>query len=822
MFYDLIINENTNWVSNLTLYSETYNQSKHRGLEAKEDAKKKANEKIQKYYEKQKVVYEGDACAAVYNVGDEVMVKLTGKKYDLTKKKNVIRPGVIVQARIDAFLYLIQYEYNNASREDWFFVDNITCRTVQEQEQRLAMSKNKCSNNSHPQTTRKRRRSKGTATNHAKHAVMKIKEISTRKEKEQRSTASNNHKCSSKTSSEKVYDMLDKAILTHLEILNNDCLLDESVGKEIPNFDSDHARNHSQLKYIDDKNDLVQKPKDSSPAMRFDIPFFCKKMILLLSLKLQKECVICDPTVPENGGAVTGDNLTFIFLSTCTMDYFLSFIRLIFIKNYFLRDFLESAARQDNIVAKTLLEMEPSLNALDWNTARFIWAKMIDIIDRSLDEQHRSETTFRALKNKMEPDLYEWQLAQNRRIERTLRANIYINCFGSEDEFFANHIANLLQPYEYETVCSNVKCPVRRKSHKSSRLSFNVKNGNIQDQIIAEFGTRSREKCDAELNRWSSDTPLLKNFELKYLKKINIDNKENEEDESGLYVVCSGQRSLTQSKFVHTVLPPMVLVMNTDNTITTSTATRQINIQNQKYCLFAMTSHIPGHFIGMITCHDHKQDTVVDDLCKASEGVHIVSRAFYNQSNQIKCEIESSNSQQPIHRYNLRKRRHTQITNALVIDETTPISVADVEKVVDSLLKYRDKQTLENKDSMEMLMNDLCTKLPSLKSALESDLFVLRTETNVNVLIKRFSFVILYYLLNSHWPYIEKMKCFNRIKSFFHFLQGLIKCNVLVKLKTVTNQSKFEDAAKFMYIGDSGVYTVFFKTTIKKRLNSST
>ena len=60
-----------------------------------------------------------------------------------------------------------------------------------------------------------------------------------------------------------------------------------------------------------------------------------------------------------------------------------------------------------------------------------------------------------------------------------------------------------------------------------------MKNGNIQDQIIAEFGTRSREKCGAELIRWSSDTPLPKNFELKYLKKINIDNKENEEDESG-------------------------------------------------------------------------------------------------------------------------------------------------------------------------------------------------------------------------------------------------------------------------------------------------
>ncbi|CAM4818507.1 unnamed protein product [Rotaria magnacalcarata] len=74
----------------------------------------------------------------------------------------------------------------------------------------------------------------------------------------------------------------------------------------------------------------------------------------------------------------------------------------------------------------------------------------------------------------------------------------------------------------------------------------------------------------------------------------------------------------------------MVLVMNTDNTITTATGPRQINIQNQKYCLFVTINHIPGHSIGMITCHDHKQDTVVDDLFKTSEDVHIVSRVFYN------------------------------------------------------------------------------------------------------------------------------------------------------------------------------------------------
>ncbi len=56
------------------------------------------------------------------------MVKLRGRKYDLYKKNNVIR------------------QYNNRSREDWFFVDDITCRTVQEQEQRLIKATGKTSN----------------------------------------------------------------------------------------------------------------------------------------------------------------------------------------------------------------------------------------------------------------------------------------------------------------------------------------------------------------------------------------------------------------------------------------------------------------------------------------------------------------------------------------------------------------------------------------------------------------------------------------------------------------------------------------------------
>ncbi|CAF1337651.1 unnamed protein product [Rotaria sordida] len=101
MFFDVLINGNSNWVASLSSYSQTYNTSKHRGL-------------------------------------DLVMVKLSGKKFDLYKRKNIICPGVIMQTKEDDFLYLVQYEYNDRIQENWFFVDNITCRTVQEQEQRLA------------------------------------------------------------------------------------------------------------------------------------------------------------------------------------------------------------------------------------------------------------------------------------------------------------------------------------------------------------------------------------------------------------------------------------------------------------------------------------------------------------------------------------------------------------------------------------------------------------------------------------------------------------------------------------------------------------
>jgi hypothetical protein len=163
--------------------------------------------------------------------------------------------------------------------------------------------------------------------------------------------------------------------------------------------------------------------------------------------ELRKQCISCDPAVPNNGGAVTEGNLTFMFAATCTLDYFLIFMRLAFINNENFRNFLKSAAKNQNMVAKTLLKMELFLYALDWNMARMIWTKFIGVIDRAIVRQHQS-------------------------IEEKLVQNIYINCFGSQDMFFANHLSDLFQRHERQSKCNNINCPMKEETHRKSYLSF--------------------------------------------------------------------------------------------------------------------------------------------------------------------------------------------------------------------------------------------------------------------------------------------------------------------------------------------------------------
>lgn len=120
------------------------------------------------------------------------------------------------------------------------------------------------------------------------------------------------------------------------------------------------------------------------------------------------------------------------------------------------------------------------------------------------------------------------------------------------------------------------------------------------------------------------------------------------------------------------------------------------------------------------------------------------------------------------------------------------VHFSDVENFVDKLIKFYQCQISANKERFQRMINELLEKLPALEHVSESDLYVLRTEKNLIVLMKQFSFVFLYYLLLIHWPHIEKLNSFARIKTFFQFFQGLIKHNVLKKLKAVTDRSKFE------------------------------
>jgi hypothetical protein len=113
---------------------------------------------------------------------------------------------------------------------------------------------------------------------------------------------------------------------------------------------------------------------------------------------LSKLCLACDPAVPNNGGAVVREKLRFIFAATCTLDYFLQFIRYAFLNHHHFRTFLLSMAEEKDAVSTTLLEMEHPLLGLDWNMARFIWLNLVGVIDHTVNKQHRSETTFAGLK----------------------------------------------------------------------------------------------------------------------------------------------------------------------------------------------------------------------------------------------------------------------------------------------------------------------------------------------------------------------------------------------------------------------------------------
>ncbi|CAF3799544.1 unnamed protein product [Rotaria sp. Silwood1] len=155
----------------------------------------------------------------------------------------------------------------------------------------------------------------------------------------------------------------------------------------------------------------------------------------------------------------------------------------------------------------------------------------------------------------MNQNTFACQMVKYQQIEEDLVTEVYINCFGSEDAFFANHLSNLFQI---------------------------VIDGKIQHPIIAQYKTQLTEKCGNEITKWSPSTVVPPNAELKHLKKIKIlDTPEGNEEESSIYVVCAAQRASSEPKFTNFSDPIMLLIANVEATITTANVPSDIYLKDK-------------------------------------------------------------------------------------------------------------------------------------------------------------------------------------------------------------------------------------------------
>ncbi|CAF1507407.1 unnamed protein product, partial [Didymodactylos carnosus] len=107
----------------------------------------------------------------------------------------------------------------------------------------------------------------------------------------------------------------------------------------------------------------------------------------------------------------------------------------------------------------------------------------------------------------------------------------------------------------------------------------------------------------------------------------------------------------------------------------------------------------------------------------------------FNQEKNFRERIESSDNQELISRYNLRKRKLISTTEyetqqssdkttslPLIIDENTPVSIEDVNQVLNQFIEYFDDRTPKKKEEIEKLINVILNKLPMLKDVKETDL----------------------------------------------------------------------------------------------------
>jgi hypothetical protein len=74
---------------------------------------------------------------------------------------------------------------------------------------------------------------------------------------------------------------------------------------------------------------------------------------------------------------------------------------------------------------------------------------------------------------------------------------------------------------------------VQINAKKSNFFLFSVIDGKIKEAIIAQYNIEHTTSYGSEIAKWSPNIPIPTCAELKYLNKIKIMDKENNEDESG-------------------------------------------------------------------------------------------------------------------------------------------------------------------------------------------------------------------------------------------------------------------------------------------------
>lgn len=81
----------------------------------------------------------------------------------------------------------------------------------------------------------------------------------------------------------------------------------------------------------------------------------------------------------------------------------------------------------------------------------------------------------------------------------------------------------------------------------------------------------------------------------------------------------------------------------------------------------------------------------------------------------------------------------------------------ELTKYQKSIETKEDPNAIQNQVKIiDQMIEQYLVKLPSLLSVEEKELLISNIENNLKIRKKQFYYVILYYMINKHWPYIKK------------------------------------------------------------------